>query len=116
MTTIKDIANLFDTPVEAEHLLKKITLSDGTINWGRQRKQLSPEDLFNDLANRDGSGPYQVRTLTTLVHRQLNPDVKPTELSCSHNYAQSSKRASLDHYDRMDYNKPNRIKATDEWY
>ncbi len=115
MTTINDIANLFDRPVEAEEWLRKLTLPTGMIYWGRSRRQLSTEDLFNDLANREGTERYRVRTLATLVHRQLNPsDVKPTEPSWSNNYAQSSRRGSLDYYDRMDYGKARKRRKDDE--
>ncbi len=111
MTTIKDIANLFDAPSEAEQWLGKLVLSDGTISWGRKRRLVSTEDLFSDLANREGTEPYRVRTLATLVHRQLNPDVKPTDPSWSNNYAVSSRLASLDDYDRMDYGKASRRRS-----
>ncbi len=110
MTTIKDIANLFDAPLEAEHWLEKLVLPNGTIFWGRKGRAISADDLFSDLANRDGTEPYQVRTLATLINNQLHPksDVPPGEPSQSHNYGVSSRLPSLNDYDRMDYGKASR--------
>ncbi len=118
MTTIKDIANLFDDPLTAETWLRKLTLSDGTISWGKQRKQLTAGDLFNDLANIEGTEKYRTRTLATLVHRQIYGyyGVKSTDQSHSTNFAVSSKCSSLDYHDRKDYGTAKRRKATDAWY
>lgn len=115
MTEIKDIANLFDRPREAEDWLRKLTTPEGTIIWGINcREPVKIGELFNGLANHNGKQPYSTKRLATYVHRQLFSEIResdPNEPSQSLNFAVRSKHGSLDYQDRKDYGKPykNRI-------